>query len=80
MLKQYIEDIVANGEQPLPILNRINEKKNELILLNYRLNESNAKSFATVMKDLVPGTLKKLVLIDNNLRDDHLRTLFESLS
>lgn len=70
---------MAKGQQPLPILNRINEETGEMLLMNYKMNASNAESFADALKSIVPETLKKMALIDNRLTDDQIARIFKSL-
>ena len=48
-LAQYIESSLASGGQPLPLMNKINTSKLEMLLLSYKLNEINAVSFANVV-------------------------------
>jgi hypothetical protein len=50
-----------------------------MLLMNYKMNASNAESFADALKSIVPGTLKKMAMIDNHLTDDQISRMFKSL-
>jgi len=79
-VEAYIRDSLNAGQQPLPILNRIDDLRSEFMLLNYHLNESNAVSFSEALKGLVPGSFTKMVLVDNLLKDRHLASMFGALA
>ena len=79
-VNEYVQNSLSSGQQPLPILNRITERTGELLLLNYKLNTSNAGPFASSLKSLVPATLKKIFLLDNLLKDRDVSNIFESLA
>ena len=51
-----------------------------MFLLNYKINFSNQESFGRSIAALIPDMLKKLYLIDNNLSDSCLASLFEALA
>lgn len=71
----YVANSIAKGEQPLPILNRISEK-GEMLLLNYKMNASNAESFCEALRSLIPDRLQHLTLMDNKLSDPNLASIF----
>ena len=79
-VSNYIEKSLNEGMQPLPILSKINDVRQSLILIRYKMNEANAKSFASAMMQLVPTKLRQLCLIENNLTDDTISTIFQNLS
>jgi hypothetical protein len=72
----YVQNSMAKGHQPLPILNRINEETGEMLLMHYKMNASNADSFADALKSIVPQTMKKMALIDNALTDQQISRMF----
>ena len=78
-LNNYLHHSLTKFSQPLPLLNKINERK-EMFLLNYKINFSNQESFGRSIAALIPDMLKKLYLIDNNLSDSCLASLFEALA
>jgi len=68
-----------SGSQPLPILNRIDDKL-ALRLIQYKFGEANAASLAEAMNKIVPEKLKKLTLIDNALADRSIAEIFVQLT
>ena len=79
VVKEYAQSSIAKGEQPLPILNRITDE-GELMLLNYKLSAGNSESFGDALKSLIPHKLTKLTLFDNNLTDRTISSIFYTLS
>lgn len=78
-VKDYVSISMSKGEGPLPILNRITEE-GEMMLLNYKLSAGNSQSFGDSLKSLIPHKLTKLTLWDNNLNDRSISSIFKSLS
>jgi len=60
-------------------LNRISDKK-ALYLVAYQLNVQNAVALSELLAEIVPGVLKKLVLIDNSLKDSSVSGIFDKLA
>ena len=79
-VNEYVNSSIQDGKLPLPILGRITEKTGELNLVYYKLNEGNVSSFAKSFKFLVPSRLKKLVLIDNSIKDENCAEIVEALA
>ena len=48
--------------------------------MGYKFNRGNAESFADALKVLVPGSLKKLFLMDNLLKDSEVGNIFTQMS
>ena len=69
---------MAAGELPLPILKRIQNKLFPLI--NYQINDANAKSLAKVLIKGVPSQMNKLCLINNSLKDKAISGIIYGLS
>ena len=63
----------------MPFLNRISDTK-ALYLVAYKLNVENALALADALGDLVPALLRKLVLIDNSLKDSSVSAIFDKLA
>lgn len=78
IIKKYIANSIKNGSLPQPILNKIVDR--ELYLQSYQLNASNFKAFGSSMVGIVPEKLTKIVLVDNNINDESLGWMMESLS
>ena len=78
-MEGFISTSYIKGNQPLPILNRINDKKT-LYVINYQLNMANATSFAESLEFIVPEKLQKLILIENNLNDYSISRFFHYLT
>ena len=78
-MKKFIASSMQSGSQPLPILNRIDEKK-ALRLVEYKFGEANAASFVDAMNTLVPEKLKKLTLISNAISDKSIAEIFKRLT
>ena len=70
---------MQSGNTPLPILNRIDDK-GIMCLVNYKVGDGNAKSFAETLEELVPAKLKKLTLIDNAISDKSLALILNHLT
>ena len=67
ILRRYIQNALASGQPPLPVLNRVSG--GYLPLLNYQLNATNAQSLARATQEIVPGLVHKLYLVNNSLKD-----------
>lgn len=63
----------------MPLLNKISEK-GEMYLLNYKINSNSQGSFGGAVAALIPDMLKKLYLMDNNLTDSSVASMFQALS
>ena len=63
----------------MPFLNRISDTK-ALYLVAYKLNVENALALSDALGDLVPAVLRKLVLIDNSLKDSSVSAIFDKLA
>jgi hypothetical protein len=50
-----------------------------MLLMGYKMNGSNADSFADALQTLVPETLRKMAMIDNDLADEQIARMFKSL-
>jgi hypothetical protein len=79
VVASFIKNAVANGKQPLPILNRITDN-GEIYLINYKMNDSNAEAFADSTMKTVPAYLRKITLLDNGLTEEMLAYFFEKLA
>lgn len=77
-VNEYVANSIAKGEQPLPILNRISEK-GEMLLLNYQMNASNAESFGEALHSLIPDRLQRLTLMANKLSDRNVASIFRAM-
>ena len=51
-----------------------------MFLINYKVGDGNAKSFADSLDVLIPSKLKKLTLIDNAFSDNALANIFNQLT
>lgn len=59
------------------MLNRIREQY--FPLLNYQLDESNARSLGSIVKEGIPVLFRKLYLQNNAIKDEHLASFIDQL-
>ena len=49
-------------------------------MLNYKMNSSNSESFSGSLSNLIPDKILKLTLMENNLTDQTVSSIFDALS
>lgn len=64
-LSQFFNKSFVQKQLPLPILNKVKDKR--LYLIKYPLNDANSLSFAACIPTAIPVIIQKLVMIDNKL-------------
>lgn len=84
VMGEYIQSSLADGRgnasiPPLPVLTKITAA-GSLPLINYQMNASNTRSFATALSKIVPKVLRKLYMINTSMKDADIELILTQLS
>jgi len=69
-----VEDVLSSHQVPLPLVSKIAQKT--LILVQYPIDPANFESLTNNINLLIPNSLTRLVLKNNNLPDEAVASLF----